>query len=83
MHINLAVLVVTLFIAFGERINKMDFDLTRAEWLLLILMWGLAAHANRKWFSEQWGEFKRKESRRKLINLNWFDELRENLEKKN
>ena len=75
MHINLAVLVVTLFLAFGERINKMDFNLERSEWLLLIFMWGLMIHANRKRFFKEWGKYKRERLRRKLLGLNWFDEL--------
>ena len=39
MHIGLATLVFTLFVFFEEEINKMDFDLTRSEWLLLISLW--------------------------------------------
>lgn len=33
MHINLATLVFTLFVFFGEEINKIDLDLTNREWL--------------------------------------------------
>ena len=75
MHVNLAVLVITLFIAFEEKFNKMNFDLTRAEWAVLIVLWLIAIHANKGWFSEQWKEYKRKEMRRKLLSLDWLDEL--------
>ena len=75
MHVGLTVLVVTLFIAFEEKFNKMNFDLTRAEWGLLIVLWLILIHASKGWFGEQWKEYKRKEMRRKLLSLNWFDEL--------
>ena len=83
MHVGLAVLVVTLFIAFGERINEMNFNFQPSDVLLLIFLLGLVIHANKNRFYEQWGKFKRERSRRKLLYSNWYDELRENLEKKN
>ena len=82
MYVNRAVLVVTLFIAFGERINEMDFTLRPSDLFLLILLLGLIIHAYRNWFLEQWKELKRKKLRSNLIGLSWFEELRENSERK-
>ena len=75
MYIGLAVLVITLFIAFGERLNKMDFNLKPADWFLLIILLVLAICSQRKWFKKQWEEFKRERKRRKLLYSNWYDEL--------
>ena len=58
MHISLATLVFTLFVFFEEEINKMDFDLTRSEWSLLMILWIIAIHANKKWFFKQWKKFR-------------------------
>ena len=58
MYIGLAALAFTFFAFFGEKINKMDFNLTRAELLLLIFLWGLTVLANRNQFYRLWGKFR-------------------------
>ena len=56
MYISLAALGFTLFAFFEEKINKMDSNLTRAEWLLLIFLWGLTVLANRNKFYRLWAD---------------------------
>lgn len=59
MYIGLAALGFTFFLVFGEKINKMDFNFTRAELSLLVFLWVLAVLGNKHHFHRLWKKFRK------------------------